>query len=401
MSVTTSSKKVQFQALTGLRFFLALWVVVYHQATQPVGGMLTPVMQTFPTVIQSFLRLGYTPVSVFFVLSGFVLAYSYSLETVFDSGAIWKYAAARFARIYPAYLAALISIATFILPSNLSSMTNLDVAKAGLSFLMLQAWVPETAICWNCPGWSISVEMFFYTIFPSLGVSLWKLSSRKSLLRGAAVLWALSLLLPLWAVLTKQEGLWNLSALQQISLSNQLALFVSFHPLVRLPEFCFGILLARIYFDLSKENSLLVGRGHLFYLPAIGIILGSILFAPGNVPRPLMNSGLLLPVYGMLILGLALGGGWVAGFPGHPIVAYGGSASYSTYILHYPIACYFQLIFLLGLAPIGVFATCVYLVVLVAITCLFHRFFEEPVYRLLKPELIRFGKFAQTSLASR
>ena len=100
------------------------------------------------------------------------------------------------------------------------------------------------------------------------------------------MLWALSMLLPLWAVLTKQEGLWNLSALQQISLANQLAIFVSFHPLVRLPEFCFGILLARIYFDLSKENSLLVGRGHLFYLPAIGIILGSILFAPGNVPRP-------------------------------------------------------------------------------------------------------------------
>ena len=101
------NKKPQLNALTGLRFFLAIWVVVYHQTLAP-GGMLGPVMHSFPLVVQAFLRTGYAPVSVFFVLSGFVLAYSYPLDLPFSNGAIWKFVSARFARIYPGYIVGLL-----------------------------------------------------------------------------------------------------------------------------------------------------------------------------------------------------------------------------------------------------------------------------------------------------
>ena len=66
----------QLPALTGLRFYLAIWVVVHHLC----GGarMLEPFVRTFPIPVQTFLRGGFWAVGTFFVLSGFVLARGYA-----------------------------------------------------------------------------------------------------------------------------------------------------------------------------------------------------------------------------------------------------------------------------------------------------------------------------------
>jgi peptidoglycan/LPS O-acetylase OafA/YrhL len=34
--------------------------------------------------------------------------------------------------------------------------------------LLLQAWYPPTAVLWNTPAWSLSVEAFFYALFPAI-----------------------------------------------------------------------------------------------------------------------------------------------------------------------------------------------------------------------------------------
>ena len=83
-------------ALTGLRFLAALYVVGFHYA---------PPLQHGADV---FMSAGYSAVSLFFCLSGFVLAYNYldverDAITV-DRGRFWL---SRFARVYPAYLLAL------------------------------------------------------------------------------------------------------------------------------------------------------------------------------------------------------------------------------------------------------------------------------------------------------
>ena len=382
---TSISKKPQLRSLTGLRFFLAIWVVIYHQ-TLPPGGMLSSMIQNFPPIVQAFLRTGYAPVSVFFVLSGFVLAYSYSLETPFSGDSFRKFAVARFARIYPGYFCGLLLMIPFVLPASLKGLSVLDMARAPLSLLMLQSWIPETAISWNRPGWSISVEMLFYLSFPILGVSLWKLRDRTAWLIAAAVIWCFSLLFPLWSVFTSVHDFGNVSALVEVPIDNHIANFIRFHPLVRLPEFCFGILLARIYAHLKSEGHSLIGRGYLLYMPAISVDFVAIANA-SRIPHPLLHNGLLLPVYGMLILGLALGGGAIDGFLSHPVIEFAGAASYSTYILHAPISCWFPLVYFLGLMPVGILATCLYLVALLAITGLFYHYVEQPVNILLKQAL--------------
>jgi peptidoglycan/LPS O-acetylase OafA/YrhL len=81
--------------LTGLRFFAALYVVLFHQETTFAAG------HHFSKPLLTFLGHGYLAVSLFFVLSGFVLTYNYAdrwSETRFS-----KFLLSRFARIYPVY----------------------------------------------------------------------------------------------------------------------------------------------------------------------------------------------------------------------------------------------------------------------------------------------------------
>src|SRR5690606_26284328 len=47
-----------------------------------------------------------------------------------------------------------------------------------LNLLMLQSWNSETALTFNFPGWSLSVEFFFYIIFPFLIISIYKLKTK-------------------------------------------------------------------------------------------------------------------------------------------------------------------------------------------------------------------------------
>src|SRR5579863_1305776 len=98
------------RALTGLRFFAALHVVFYHYAV----GLL-------PYPLSSVAKNGYVAVGLFFVLSGFVLAYNYA-DRPMDIRTFWT---ARFARIYPAYLLAFVLIA----PAVCVRLVHTDAGK--------------------------------------------------------------------------------------------------------------------------------------------------------------------------------------------------------------------------------------------------------------------------------
>src|SRR5450631_2452471 len=65
-----------FPAVTGLRFFLALWVILHH-LTGP-GQKLEATALLLPHGLFTLIRGGYQAVTTFFVLSGFVLTRSYT-----------------------------------------------------------------------------------------------------------------------------------------------------------------------------------------------------------------------------------------------------------------------------------------------------------------------------------
>lgn len=108
-------------------------------------------------------------VSFFFVLSGFILAWNYpSLVSRSERNHFWL---ARFARIWPLHITTLgLWILLVYSFDDGRRFPDTGVGKLILNIFLLQSWVPLKAwsLSFNGVSWSISVEMFFYLMFPLL-----------------------------------------------------------------------------------------------------------------------------------------------------------------------------------------------------------------------------------------
>ena len=90
-------KPARLDALTGLRCFAAVNIVLFHFSNPLWFGWFAPVVNA-----------GYASVSFFILLSGFVLTYNYAgraRERKLDHVRFWE---ARFTRLYPIYFLSLL-----------------------------------------------------------------------------------------------------------------------------------------------------------------------------------------------------------------------------------------------------------------------------------------------------
>ncbi|CAG2152378.1 hypothetical protein LMG31506_04601 [Cupriavidus yeoncheonensis] len=153
----------EIRALTSLRFLAAFYVFVFHLHIR------WPLAKDSP-LAANFLSQGAVGMTLFFMLSGYILAHRYDGERL-----DWRsYFGNRFARIYPVYVAA----ALVTLPSmSLTPLTAQDWSLPAASWMALiladataiQAWFPPMFKYWNNgASWSISAEAFFYAMFPIL-----------------------------------------------------------------------------------------------------------------------------------------------------------------------------------------------------------------------------------------
>ncbi|MCC7175323.1 MAG: acyltransferase [Bryobacterales bacterium] len=353
----------QMPALTGLRFYLAVWVVVHHLC----GGarMLEPFVRSFPGPVQTYLRSGFWAVGTFFVLSGFVLARGYA-ATVWNRASLLRYGAARIARIYPVYLFSLLVIAPFVYQDLFSAPPGRAVP--GKLFLLinyslaLQGWTGTLPVHWNTPAWSLSCELFFYVCFPAV-LLLWRFGGWRRSLGAAGAALVLPVVLPL-------AGLPE-----------------DWKPLTHFGDFLLGIALAGIYDLLLSRKPGLKGRGYWLYVPAA--VLGAAVVALPGLVEPWSPPELLLrPLNAFLLLGLALGGGLVARVLSAPGSVLLGKASYALYILHIPVLWWYKRSWLFRLAspwPAG--AAVIYIAGVVAISTLVFKLIEEPANRRLRTAL--------------
>lgn len=146
----------RLDALTGLRFVAAAAVFVYHLAT----WLRVPGFKPG--------TLGPAAVGYFFVLSGFILAHVYRRADGPPSpGRFWL---ARFARVWPLHLACLL-LMLVLWPATVPT-SGTGVLHWLAHVLLLQGWTADAdwALAWNGPAWSLSVEAFFYALFPLLVV---------------------------------------------------------------------------------------------------------------------------------------------------------------------------------------------------------------------------------------
>jgi peptidoglycan/LPS O-acetylase OafA/YrhL len=327
------------EPLTSVRFFAAMFVVIYHSGS----GFITA-QPYVPEFVKSLLLNGYTGVTFFFVLSGFILHHNYRGKLA-GAGSTRKFAVARFARIYPVYLLTVLVMFPF-------AGVNYDWRDVP-QFFLLHWWItapwPLLGI-WNGPSWTISVEAFFYLCFPWLS----KVAARLSIgAIGAA-----------------------LAVLAIVDIATGSSAFFSLHPtyfdwlrwvptpIVRLPEFVIGVLIAELHFRRAGKR-----MPWPTWLPVVGLI-GAVCISHA----PWVASAVTVLAAALIATLAADRESMLAKFLEQRWLVLLGAASYSLYLLHQPV--HFYMVWLLGpqrwLVPLQ------YLAVIVASVVVF-KYFEEPV----------------------
>ncbi|MCX6956348.1 MAG: acyltransferase [Verrucomicrobia bacterium] len=175
--------KGRLDALTILRFGAALWVISFHLQAR--------VRLEVAPLLHRFFANGAYAMTLFFVLSGAVLAYGYHRLQPRAADVIGFYQA-RFARIYAPYAVLHVIALIWASPTGAHDLTSVVYTNV-LSVLGLQAWfVPSLGGSANSGTWSISAEFFFYALFPALLPLIAWLRERWGAFRVCAYLSALS-----------------------------------------------------------------------------------------------------------------------------------------------------------------------------------------------------------------
>lgn len=137
-------------SLTGMRMVAAGVVLFSH-----VGWLLPRSHAPWLDSVMDRATLG---VNFFFVLSGFVLAWSWREGT----GAATFYGR-RFARIWPSH-AVMWAVVMLVSIGAVTMRTPWGSAMSNL--VLLQSWRESSALSVNSVAWTLSCEMFFYATFP-------------------------------------------------------------------------------------------------------------------------------------------------------------------------------------------------------------------------------------------
>lgn len=374
-------------ALTGLRFLAAFHVVLFHYLDR--DGL--------PRALANVLSSGPNSVTLFFVLSGFILAYSYlgaAPDAHVPKRAFW---AARFARVYPVYLLGLlvsapIYVGKVLQGQGVTGESLLTVAGVGAAVTgLFQAWLPAAACQWNCPGWSLSVEAFFYLVFPFAALPVLRLGPRRLL--GALGLSALVGvgLMGAW-VLVEQA-----SAVPGGPVDHEAWMVVgAYNPLLRLPQFLCGVFLGRLYCLRPRTSATLDAA-----LVWLGVASSAVLLAAEWGPTALFFKDMaLLPGFACLIWGLAGGTEPLARGLARPALVALGEASYALYLLHAPLNNWLRAgdTYLgLGWWSRGPGFFTGYALFCVAVSLAVFRYVEEPARRWLRARLATSGRPASAA----
>jgi peptidoglycan/LPS O-acetylase OafA/YrhL len=355
-------------SLTGLRAWAALAVVLYHLSTE-----LHPLHLLSPAV-----QFGRTGVTLFFVLSGFVLTYTYYGQDTPPRVFYWR----RFARIWPLHILVLLGAAALFAALG-GQLTGRMVGPAAL---LLHAWVPDITVQRDilATSWSLSDEAFFYALFPFLVVPIarrWR--SWHRIVAALLVLYVGYYLVV--SVLT--DGFLQTWALDYL-------------PLIRLTQFAAGIAVGVAF----KQ-----GRPCPVPLPAaLGLVLGwHVLLLvwdrfPPDLPfQPFSASqAFAFPLYALLVWAIAdrdRAGRSPRLLASPPAIRF-GHWSYAWYLIHK--AGILVWIALLGRPQTmagAVFAWLIVLVLTLGAAGLCFECWEKPVERWLKPRFLGAARLPNAS----
>ncbi|MDX8570048.1 acyltransferase [Elizabethkingia sp. HX QKY] len=312
-----SPNTVKYDALTGMRAIAAIMVFVYHNRKYWRNDL--------PWVVMRFISEWHIGVTVFFVLSGFLLAYRYQDKPLESKKDYLKYILLRIARIFPLYW---ILLSFYFLDTEYSKNVDTYFLQYSLLYSLFDGYVLTGIV----QAWSLNVEFFFYLLSPVLFLLLkksWK--------------YCVSLML----------GLFLLSCAIGYGLhwynANPKGFFYPLNFIMsntffgRSTEFFFGMLLAYIMKQENKVNTLLKLKNPTLYggLLMLLFTIAIAFFARNNFVHGVerwegrLIHELFLPVgIALFFWGLMSEKTWISRFLSTKFLILLGNASFVFYLIH-------------------------------------------------------------------
>jgi peptidoglycan/LPS O-acetylase OafA/YrhL len=330
-------------ALTGMRFFAALSILVCHCITMSGFASSSPIY----LFRESAAQIGMT---LFFVLSGFVLFLNYGPQF---ASRPWReitrsFFVARFARLYPLYAFCLFVMVLW---------KPWDISIDALMFVpLLQSWTPTighggflpTKIALMHHSWSISTEMYFYVWFPVIALALvWWLRQRNPFTL-AAVVFMLTVAIGYLAFKVADANI--LAGDQRVI---RLFWFAFYSPYVRVFEFLLGCIAAACFVSLSQTapSRAEARYGRLIQALALASVLAIVAVRTSeevpigwnirNFVDFLANNYLYAGPFAVLLFCACRYSTAFSTFLSLRPIVLGGELSYSIYMLHWPLVLQF------------------------------------------------------------
>ncbi|AYF72567.1 acyltransferase [Nocardia yunnanensis] len=329
-------------SLTGGRWWAACAVFVLHALVfLPVypfqkSELFRHIHEWIP------MQLGAAGVTFFFVLSGFIIYWSF--KPGMTKRAFYR---RRVLKIYPTHLlaaAAFIVVASVPLHRAVVWVPNL---------LLVHTWWPKwtTVGGLNVPSWSLAAEVLFYGSFPLLLPLVMRIPTRRLLLAmGLLMLFIVALHTSYFLWVDGPKGIANAFAPRLVpgntsphyELHASPAWFVqpdipvaksywlSYNfPLSRLPEFFLGVLAARMVIEGRWRNTSLTW-------PLLTLVASYALtwVVPVNYK---MSVLMLAPMTAVVATMAARDLAGVSGISAHPRVVWLGNVSFAFYLIQFPV----------------------------------------------------------------
>jgi len=299
-------------SLTGARFIAAGMVFAFH------ATVLYPFASpgTRDTSNALLLNGGFTGVTFFFILSGFVLACAVRPRDTAPK--FWR---RRFFKIYPTHL---ITFVAALIMLTVITGTGVRGSDGVLNLLLLQSWHPslDVRISFNPVAWSLSCELLFYFAFPLLNKLINKVRPERlwfwTILSAASVLSVPSFakLLPAGTPLPLGFSDWEFW-------------FVFNFPAVQLLTFVFGMFLAKVVLTGQRLPVKLGG--------AVALTVGAYFVTPLFGPLYQFSAVMVVPLGLLIAAGAAADLDRLPTFLGSRLMVWLGDISFAFYMWHYPV----------------------------------------------------------------
>ena len=301
-------------------------------------------------------------VSFFFFISGFVmcLVYAPQVGTLTAKDFFFK----RFTRIFPVYWLAFALTLLLVLTMKGSSPKGLSII---LNTFGLQSCNPGYVLDLNYPTWSISVELFFYALFPFLLRWMTNQNANRVLI-VAAILWVL-------------QSAQHMALVEMFpNPGKKMEEFTNAFPLWHFCTFISGMSIAR-WIHAGAVPVWIQKNATLLFILSV-ITFGILVYVP-NIVLKYMHNGLLSPLFAITLLSLYYDTSFVSRSLSGRYSQQLGDLSFGLFIFQYPVW-----LICAHLASPGFFKTgwyfLSYFLVLLIVSFFSNRYFEKPILNRLR-----------------